>query len=658
MIDFRVYWALTASLLAILSITFIAPSIRLKKLKYSFILINFTLFVWNFGYFLLNLYKMNYLLRVIYIGDAFIGPAMILFTANYMRIDDNKWIKKYILTGFIISTILSILIYSEIGTYYVFKRIFIITIFSMMISAVLMILFWFGKEKNTDRKSNLTLLAIIYLVGILGGITDFLPHNFGIRLFSVGNITATIVILSFMIVISKETILPRKEYIANVITYILTFLLISTLYTIIVFSMKNKQDNFILLSIFLASFVAVIMIPVINRVETEIVDKYLIKERTQLQKFLKDIGNYLIAGIDETDIIGYSIFTLKDLFPDKEFYFLRFINDFGYIKIFSTASKETQDLYEILDIDALETTINRIKKKEVLYVDELINGELRNYLTGRNIKYVIPVKYSSLFIGLLGVGAKETFLLSSYNEELIKNVSKSMALSLSNAKIYQSQAENKKNSEIENIIHKIGEEYKPSLIKILNNMEYIGLKNYSKKETMDYLYEIKREVIHIYNFTIDMLKYAKSKKQKKRAVNINEVLEDALNIVYIPTGIKAEKNLGDLPKITVFQEDILRAFTNIISNSVEAIVDNGTIALTTKYDNINNRVIILVEDSGTGIDRKLMQSIFSPLFTTKSGNAGIGLAIAKKVIENHGGKIQIFSKEGDGTTIRIVLPVV
>ncbi|RKX64891.1 hypothetical protein DRP44_07460 [candidate division TA06 bacterium] len=656
MIDYRIYWALTTSLLTVLSITFIAPSIRLKKLKYGFILVNLTIFIWNFGYFLLNLYKLQFLLKIIYVGDAFIGPAMIFFTAVYMRVEENKWLKKYIMGTFVLSTILAMTIYSRMGVYYSFKRFFIIIIFAEMISAILIILKWFSKESNSERKNNLTLLAIIYLIGIMGGATDFLPHNFGIRIFSVGNIAAAIMTLSFMFVVAKETILPKKEYIANIVTYILTFLLISTLFTIIVFSMKNRSDSFLLLSIFLASFITVIMIPIINKFEIEIIDKYLVKEKAQLEKFLKDIGNYLVVGIDETDIIGYSIFTLKDLFPKNEFCFLRFVGDFGYIKIYSTESKESQDIYKIIDMDSLETVVKKMMNNEGIYVEEMQDSELKNYLQSKNVQYIVPIEYSD-FIGILGIISQQRFILSNYNEELIKNVAKSMTLSLSNVKIYRSQAENEKNSEIESMIRKIGEEYKPKLINVLNNTELIALKNYNKRESIKFLGEIKKDVIHLYNLTIDLVKYTKKHGKNKQAYNINEIIENALNIIYIPTEIKVNKKFGELPKTDVYYDELLRTFTNILSNSVEAIVDKGTIEIATRYDNINNRIIVVIEDSGSGIDSKIIQDIFSPLFTTRKENAGIGLSLAKRVIEEHGGKIQVLSKEGDGTTIRIVLPV-
>lgn len=656
MIDLRIYWALTTSLLSILNITLITPSVRLKKLQYGFVFINLTIFVWNFGYFLLNLYKLQCFLRIIYVGDAFIGPAMIFFTAVYMRVDENKWLKKYIIGTFVLSIVLSVLVYSGFGAYYSFKRFFIIVTFAEMISAILIILKWFSRGNNSERKSNLTLLAIIYLIGIMGGITDFLPHNFGIKIFSVGNIAAAIMTLSFMFVIAKDTILPKKEYIANIVTYILTFLLISALFTIIVFSMKNRSDNFMLLSIFLASFITVIMIPIINKLETEIVDKYLVKEKTQLQKFLKDIGNYLIAGIDETDIIGYSIFTLKDLFPKNEFCFVRFMGDFGYIKIYSTAVKGSQDIYKITDINSLEAVIKKMTDNEGIYVEEMQGSEFKWYLQSKKIQYIVPIKYSN-FVGLLGVISEQKFILSNYNEELIKNVAKSMTLSLSNVKIYHSQAENEKNSEIEGMIRKIGEEYKPQLINILNNTELISIKNYNKKETIEYLGEIKKEVIHLYNLTIDLLKYTKKHEKKKQSYNINEIIDNALNIIYVPTDIKVKKNFGELPKTSVYYEELLRTFTSILSNSVEAMVNKGIIEISTKYDNINNRIIAVIEDSGSGIDSKIIQDIFSPLFTTRKNNAGIGLSLAKRAIEEHGGKIQVLSKESDGTTIRIVLPV-
>ncbi|HHD83007.1 MAG TPA: GHKL domain-containing protein, partial [Bacteroidetes bacterium] len=274
----------------------------------------------------------------------------------------------------------------------------------------------------------------------------------------------------------------------------------------------------------------------------------------------------------------------------------------------------------------------------------------------KNVQYIVPIEYSD-FIGILGIISQQRFILSNYNEELIKNVAKSMTLSLSNVKIYRSQAENEKNSEIESMIRKIGEEYKPKLINVLNNTELIALKNYNKRESIKFLGEIKKDVIHLYNLTIDLVKYTKKHGKNKQAYNINEIIENALNIIYIPTEIKVNKKFGELPKTDVYYDELLRTFTNILSNSVEAIVDKGTIEIATRYDNINNRIIVVIEDSGSGIDSKIIQDIFSPLFTTRKENAGIGLSLAKRVIEEHGGKIQVLSKEGDGTTIRIVLPV-
>lgn len=120
-------------------------------------------------------------------------------------------VKKYIMGTFVLSTILAMTIYSRMGVYYSFKRFFIIIIFAEMISAILIILKWFSKESNSERKNNLTLLAIIYLIGIMGGATDFLPHNFGIRIFSVGNIAAAIMTLSFMFVVAKRRFCRKKN---------------------------------------------------------------------------------------------------------------------------------------------------------------------------------------------------------------------------------------------------------------------------------------------------------------------------------------------------------------------------------------------------------------------------------------------------------------
>jgi signal transduction histidine kinase len=67
-------------------------------------------------------------------------------------------------------------------------------------------------------------------------------------------------------------------------------------------------------------------------------------------------------------------------------------------------------------------------------------------------------------------------------------------------------------------------------------------------------------------------------------------------------------------------------------------------------------VLARIKDSGSGIDREALQKIFTPFYTTKSAGTGLGMAIAKKVVDEHGGNIRIQSEPGKGTEVTVELP--
>jgi len=96
---------------------------------------------------------------------------------------------------------------------------------------------------------------------------------------------------------------------------------------------------------------------------------------------------------------------------------------------------------------------------------------------------------------------------------------------------------------------------------------------------------------------------------------------------------------------------------NLLLNASQAIENRGNIWITTHQ--LDERIKIEIKDDGKGIPKKILNKIFDPFFTTKpvGRGTGLGLSISYKIIENHGGKIKVESKENKGTTFTIVLPV-
>ena len=112
-------------------------------------------------------------------------------------------------------------------------------------------------------------------------------------------------------------------------------------------------------------------------------------------------------------------------------------------------------------------------------------------------------------------------------------------------------------------------------------------------------------------------------------------------------------------KLYVYSDksQLLRVFTNLLENAKQAITPGkqGNIAVSVHTE--NNEAVIIVTDNGTGIPEDIVNRIFQPYFTTKSSGTGLGLAMTRKIIEFWKGTIWFETKEGEGTTFYIKLPL-
>jgi two-component system, NtrC family, nitrogen regulation sensor histidine kinase NtrY len=148
--------------------------------------------------------------------------------------------------------------------------------------------------------------------------------------------------------------------------------------------------------------------------------------------------------------------------------------------------------------------------------------------------------------------------------------------------------------------------------------------------------------------------------QTKAIEDINIILEETIalyrNLYY---NIGFQFNQAALPKFRVDRDGIKRTMINLISNAAKAI-DNkeGTIVITTKYDENKGAVILEVADNGAGIPDEDKKRIFDPYFTTDKHGMGLGLAIVHAIILEHHGRIRVEDNMPEGTRFIIELPII
>jgi signal transduction histidine kinase len=101
-------------------------------------------------------------------------------------------------------------------------------------------------------------------------------------------------------------------------------------------------------------------------------------------------------------------------------------------------------------------------------------------------------------------------------------------------------------------------------------------------------------------------------------------------------------------------EKLRQVVINLLVNALDAMPEAG--ALSVKVGSSPSSVTIEIGDTGPGIDPSIMPEIFDPFFTTKEAGTGLGLSIVRKIVDQHGGKIEFDSLPGRGTRVRVDLP--
>ncbi|WP_372167432.1 ATP-binding protein [Xanthomonas axonopodis] len=145
-----------------------------------------------------------------------------------------------------------------------------------------------------------------------------------------------------------------------------------------------------------------------------------------------------------------------------------------------------------------------------------------------------------------------------------------------------------------------------------------------------------------------------------KMVDLHAGLESTINIIWneLKYKVTLERNYAELPLVECLPSELNQVYMNMLLNAGQAIVERGTITVTTGRDEAEN-VWIQFQDSGAGIAPDLLQRIFDPFFTTKpvGSGTGLGLSISYGSINKHHGRIDVESTPGQGASFRITLPI-
>ncbi|HEX7482117.1 MAG TPA: ATP-binding protein, partial [Candidatus Bathyarchaeia archaeon] len=167
---------------------------------------------------------------------------------------------------------------------------------------------------------------------------------------------------------------------------------------------------------------------------------------------------------------------------------------------------------------------------------------------------------------------------------------------------------------------------------------------------------IEEQAVYMDKIVSDLQAFVQPVRVDKKPFSLKELANEILALVITPNNITVKMQIkDDFPQIKADLHLIKRVLINLVTNSVQAMPDGGTLTLTGQV-NPQGQVFVTVKDTGVGIPNAIKNQIFTPLFTTKPRGQGFGLAVCKRVIEAHGGTISFESTAGKGTEFTIHFP--
>lgn len=203
----------------------------------------------------------------------------------------------------------------------------------------------------------------------------------------------------------------------------------------------------------------------------------------------------------------------------------------------------------------------------------------------------------------------------------------------------------------------VGHDLRNPLMGIAGAVYYLKTKAKSKLDNTEkkMLKIIEENIAYSNKIINDLQDYSRELILELNEIDVKTLLKGSLSSIRIPQSVEIIDETCKRHIIKVDVNKMKRAFVNILQNAVDAMPNGGKIII--KSRKAKDTLVISFKDTGIGIPKEILKKIGKPLFTTKAKGMGFGLAICRRIIEAHEGKLSIKSTVGNGTTVKISLPL-
>lgn len=331
-----------------------------------------------------------------------------------------------------------------------------------------------------------------------------------------------------------------------------------------------------------------------------------------------------------------------------------------------------RDEDQVTKIAVSQTIIQHVvsKKEGVLSSNAMTDQRFSKGKSVHNLSIrsaiCVPIRGRDRILGVIDIDSLvANFSYTQDQLRLLTAIGQLTGMAIENTRLYQESVQRERLAATGETVASLSHSIKNILQGIRGGADVVemGLRKSSLDEVKTGWKMLERNLDKVQALTMNMLAYSKERRPTAEMTHLPHVLNECLELVKNAAADKKVTILTEIsqgqPPIPVDPDGLHQAILNLLVNAIDAVeAKRGVVTLSCQYDAVAQTSIIEVQDNGVGISEKDQQKIFLPFFSTKGQRGtGLGLAVTKKIVEEHRGAIQVISKLGQGTTFRIILPV-
>ena len=392
--------------------------------------------------------------------------------------------------------------------------------------------------------------------------------------------------------------------------------------------------------------------------------------REELQALI-DVSRTLNASLDWEEVLE-SIMTVTTRVMKAEASALMLLNEEGTDLSFQVARGEKAIILKNIKVKVGEGIAGWVAQERKPAIINDVRSDPRftgttDDVTGFRTKAIlcVPMQTKRRFLGVIEViNPIDGREFSVQDEILCEAVASQAAIALENVRLHEEKVRQERLAAVGQTVSGLAHCIK-NILNAVGGGSYIldaGLKKQDPDRVRQGWEMVKRNNQFLSQLVLDMLSYSKEREPEYSEVDINRVCESVCQLCEEMARMKKAELIfkGDpsIGPVTVDETGIKRCLMNLVGNALDACgTESGRVRVSTGWVEEKDRFVIRVQDNGCGISDEDSRKLFQVFFSTKgSKGTGLGLPVTQKIITEHGGRIDVETGIGKGTTFVMTLP--